>query len=294
MTSPDIDVEAEIDRLYQLPLVQFTEERNALAARVKARGDKVVAARVKSLARPNVSTWVTNQIYWTARPEFEAFLASAQQIRDVQAGGAGGAALREAMQKRREAQAAVMRRAESCLASAGHGANPGTLRRVSETLQALAAESAGATDVRPGRLVHDLDPPGFEAFAGLAGALPPAAPPASRVPPEPTPLVSEARSGARALEEARNALAEAERRVERARREAREADGALSVAAKRAESARVELGQMHRRFERAQERVAGTAADESAARLEAGRLASARDAAEEAREAAVRALRALE
>ncbi len=294
MTSPDIDVEAEIDRLYQLPLAQFTEERNALAARVKARGDKVVAARVKSLARPNVSTWVTNQVYWTARPEFDAFLAAAQQIQDAQAAGAGGAALREAMQKRREAQAAVMRRAESLLASAGHGASPGTLRRVSETLQALAAENATASGARPGRLVHDLDPPGFEALAGLAGAIDRPSPPAPRVPQEPTPPVSEARSEARELEEARNALGEAERRVERARREAREAEGALSVVAKRAESARGELDQIRQRFDRAKERAAGTAADESAARLEAERLAIARDAAEEAREAAVRALRALE
>ena len=292
MATSDVDLEAEIDRLYQRPLAEFTEARNALAATVRSRGDKAGAARVKALARASVSAWATNQVYWTARPEFDAFLDSSRRLQSAQAEGAGGAELREAMQKRREAQAAVMKRAESLLVDAGHGANPNTLRRVSESLHALAAENVRPGGVRPGRLVHDLDPPGFDAFAGPVAISRVSAATTTGGPAEAAAVGRGAES--RALEQARNALAEAEGRLERATREAREAEDTLSAAEKRTEAARVELDQAGERLERARERAASAAADEAAARLEAGRLASARDVAEAARDAAARATRAPE
>src|SRR5262245_6587787 len=68
------EVEASIDALYQLPLDQFTSERNALAASLKKSGGKESAARVKALTKPNTTAWAVNQVWWKHRDRFEAML----------------------------------------------------------------------------------------------------------------------------------------------------------------------------------------------------------------------------
>ncbi len=301
--SAHIDVEAEIDRLYQVPLTAFVEARNALAARLKASGSKDGAARVKALARPNQPAWAANQVYWTARGEFDALVASVVRLQSAQlAGAAGGAALKDAMKNRREATDAVMRRASALLTAAGHGTNPGTLLKVSNTLEALAAQAARPSEVRLGRLVEDLEPPGFDAFAAIVASGPPtprpsAGPTASDQPlgaePEP-PVVNLEAERAEAEGRLQVALADAEKRLDQARREAREAAGALSVAQKRAEAAQAELQEARRRLERAEERASLTAEDETSARQKAEQAIAARESAESERDAALGALRAIE
>ncbi|HEY6553522.1 MAG TPA: enterotoxin, partial [Vicinamibacteria bacterium] len=95
-------------------------------------------------------------------------------------------------------------------------------------------------------------------------------------------------------ERLRVALADAEKRLDQMRREAREAAGALSVAEKRAEAAQAELQEARRRLERAEERAALTAQDEASARQRAEQAAAAREGAESERDASLRALRAVE
>jgi hypothetical protein len=316
--STDIDIEAETDRLYQLPLDAFVEARNALASRLKAAGDKDGAARVKALARPSVPAWAVNQLHWTARDALDALLASAERLQGAQAGGAAGASeLREAMKARRQALGSLVQRAEDLLTKAGHGTNPATLRRVSNTLEALAAPGTRPEGLQSGRLVQELEPPGFDAFAAMAASLserprPSPSPSPRTIPfaPPPTAEAKARKAGAatesrkaeatpeedrvQALESARAALAEAEARLERARRTAREAAGVLSVAEKRAEGARGELDEATRRLERAKERTARTIEDEAAARAEAERHAAARDAAEADRDEALHVVRRLE
>lgn len=285
--SSGLDLEAETDRLYQLPLDAFVEARNALAARLKASGDKEAAGRVRALVRPNVSAWAANQVYGQARSEFDAFVASVERLRSAQLTGAGGGpSLRDAMKARRDAQEAVLRRAEGLLTGAGHGSSPATLLRVSKTLEALAAEGGRPAEVRPGRLAQDLEPPGFEALAAMAETGPPASSPRVEEPAAENPhAAAEPEAGLRAT------LAELEKRLERARREAREAAGALSVAEMRSAAARAELDEAKRRLERAQDRAAHLAEDERAARRKADELTVARDAAEAERDTALRALR---
>jgi hypothetical protein len=306
MVTLEIDVEAEIDLLYQLPLGEFVAARTALAAKLKANGDAQGTSRVKALARPNISAWAANQVYWTAQREFEALQASTRRLQQTQAEGALDTALREATKERREAQAAVMGRAESILSGAGQGLSTDILRRISATLEALAAEPALPEGIRPGRLIRDLELPGFEAVLRLARDSSRAQKPPERAafrgvdPERPSgarlSLAPETTDDPRpgALDQARAALAEAEKSLDRARREAREAAGARSVAEKRAEAAHDELGEVTRRMERAKERVAGSAAAATAARHEDERTTAARDAAEAARDAALRTVREVE
>jgi hypothetical protein len=263
---------------------------------------------VKALVRPNLPAWAANQVYWSARPEFDALLASVERLRKTQQSGAGGTALRDAMKARRETLDLAVRAASARLASAGHGTNPDTLHRVSKTLEALAAQAA-----RPGRLVQDLEPPGFDAFATSGVAEMPrrspraepavpatvapvaAEPSVDRVEAVEDPAVVEQRRAEDlqiAQEQRRTTLAECEQRLDLARRQAREAAGAQSVAEKRAEAAKAELEEATRRFERAKERAVLTAEDEIAARRTAEQLAAARDVAEADRDDALRALKA--
>src|SRR5262245_31517506 len=326
-----IDVDAEIDHLHELPLGDFVESRNALAARLQKAGDKAGALREKALARPSVAAWTVNQLYAKARDDFDALLAAGERLQREQAGGAAsGKDLREAIAARREALGALVRRGETLLEAASHGATAGTMLKVSKTLEALATPAVRPEGVRLGRLARDLEPPGFDALAAMSASLPttharprPVAVPAreARAPgashdkpaadrhreearPEPRTKPERARAAEReregeaehdddasVLEDARSALAAAEARLERARRLAREAAGKLGVAERRAEGARAELEEAARRLERAKERAAHTADDETAARAEAEARSAERDEAEAARDEANEAVK---
>jgi hypothetical protein len=95
----------ELDRLYQLPLTQFVESRNALAASLKKSGDADAARRVRALPKPSASAWAVNQLYWTARPRFDELIAASDRYRSAQkAALAGdGSELAEAEWNRRRA-----------------------------------------------------------------------------------------------------------------------------------------------------------------------------------------------
>ena len=93
-------IESEIDRLYQLPLKAFTQERNALIARLREAGAAEAADRVKSLAKPPVSAWAVNQVYWTARRDFDELIDASDRLRALQARGVTPNELRDVMRER--------------------------------------------------------------------------------------------------------------------------------------------------------------------------------------------------
>jgi len=147
------DYAAALDELYQAPQGSFVEERKRLAAALKAAGDKTGAATLAKRARPPVSAWVVNQLWWHARDAFESLLASAARLRDGDLG---------ANAEHRESLTKLRTRASKMLADAGHGATETTLRRVHQTIAAIAATGTWEPDA-PGTLTVDRDPPGFDA-----------------------------------------------------------------------------------------------------------------------------------
>src|SRR4051795_5167544 len=82
------ELETELDRLYELPLDEFTPPRNELAARLKKAGQGDAAARVKELKKPTVAVWTANQL---ARREQD------EVARLVEAGGRPPAAQGEGL-----------------------------------------------------------------------------------------------------------------------------------------------------------------------------------------------------
>jgi hypothetical protein len=90
------------------------------------------------------------------------FVAAVERLQQAQLAGAmAGASLREAMKARREAHDLVLERAQHWLTEGGHAGSPDTLRRVSNTIEALAAGHALAgapgRPPRPG-LIASADP----------------------------------------------------------------------------------------------------------------------------------------
>ncbi len=162
-------VDEEIDGLYALPLGEFVEARNALARKRRAAGDAEGAAAVKALAKPSLAAWAVNRLWLDERKRFEELLNAGEGLRKALQGGGDG---RESAAARRRALTGLSAAAEKLLQEEGHAATAATRQRIDRTLEALSASPGGPDAPRPGRLSADLEPPGFEALAGLA--LPPA------------------------------------------------------------------------------------------------------------------------
>ena len=76
---------ADIDALFQLPLGEFTAARNALAAQLKKDRRHAEASEAKALAKPSVSAWVVNQLFWRHRKLFGRLIDSGDRLRRAQA-----------------------------------------------------------------------------------------------------------------------------------------------------------------------------------------------------------------
>ena len=56
------DFEGDLDRLYQLPLSEFTSARDELTRRLRAEGEREKAEEIKKLRKPTAAVWVVNQL----------------------------------------------------------------------------------------------------------------------------------------------------------------------------------------------------------------------------------------
>jgi hypothetical protein len=240
---------ASIDELYQLPLTDFTPARNALAIRLRKSGKTADADEVRALVKPSIPAWTVNQIYWTQRAAFDRLLAAGDRLRKAQSSTLAGKSgdVRGALDAVRESLSELSRLAAGTLEAAGHNTTPGVMRAVTATLEALSAYGTIADAPRAGRLVDEVDPPGFETLAALvpnaggsAGSDTPSRvlrfqqhtppPPASRRKTADTEQRREEERAAR-LAAAKAAVQEADKNLREARSTAQEAQSSLKKAA---------------------------------------------------------------
>jgi hypothetical protein len=162
-------LEDDVDALYRLPLAEFTAARNTLAGRMKQGGRGNEADFVKALVKPSISAWAVNQLYWNHREAFDRLIASGERFHKAQRSRLGGklADMRGTLDARREALTHLSDLATSLLRDAGHNPSLDTIRRITTTLEAMSAYASRSDAPRPGRLAHDVDPPGFESLASL-------------------------------------------------------------------------------------------------------------------------------
>src|SRR3977135_544347 len=125
----------DIDALFKLPLTEFISARKALAARLKKNGLVSEAEGVKALAKPSISAWTANQLYWRHRETFYELIATGQRFHKAQSTGKL-VRMRGALDARREALLHLRDLATEALRDAGHNPSLDILRRISTTLEA--------------------------------------------------------------------------------------------------------------------------------------------------------------
>ncbi len=256
---PEAELERELDRLYGLPLGAFTAARDEEAKRLRAEGQRELATQVKGLRKPAAAAWVANQLVREREVDIQRLLKAGKSLAEAQVGAASGASADAFAQARRDEQQALDRLSEAAKQIAGReGLGAGVVERTVRTLRAASLTDEGRELLRQGRLTAELEPPGFEALAGLAGT---AASRGRRKRP-----VGAQRGGAGEREERRKSVSEARQRLRRRRADERELAKAAGAAEREAE-------QVERRAAELREKAAR-------ARAEADRAADARAVAE--------------
>jgi hypothetical protein len=294
-----------VDALYQLPLAEFTPARNAMASRLKKAGRQDEANDVKALLKPSLPAWTVNQLFWHHRPAFDALMSVGEKFRQAQARQLSGQAtdLRGPLEERREALSSLAKLAAATLRDAGSTPAPDTIRRITSTLEALSTLGDSPDGPRAGRLVDDVDPPGFESLAALVprtgdGDHPAGGPSrilafrqqkrAAKAPPRKHESTDEGRrreeeERREQLKQAKAAVQDAERELKAARKAAEQAEAALKKVAQQTKEAERGRLEAERRLEKA-----GAAVDE--ARQQARKTAAAAEEAAQAVEDAERIL----
>jgi hypothetical protein len=229
----------EVDRLYQVPLAEFTRSRDELAKQAGPGG-----TAIRKLQKPSLPAWAVNQLYWHRRKVWDRLIDAAGRVRAAhqkRLSGKGGD-VEAAETDHRDAVRAAADEIREWLGAAGETTSPATVASVIETLQTLPG-------VEPaGRLTRPLKPLGLEALAGLLPAgrssLKAVEPRASAAP-SPAPR---RRSKADLAGEARAA-----RRAAKARtREAARLDAGIREAVKAERRAAADLGRARQTLARAE------------------------------------------
>lgn len=266
-------LDAEVGKLYQLPLEEFTAARNALAREAGTDGGEI-----RRLPKPPLAAWAVNQLYWKDREVYDALAEAATELRAAHKAVLGGrhGDLRSASKAHDEALDRALKATLQLLKDGGQSASDATRQAVLNTLRAIPSDDP------PGRLGRALQPGGFEMLAGFPVAA------GKRSPAAPIPMPA-ARSGGKSARERDATSSKEERAAAAARRAA--AREAVAEAAREAREADTEL----RRQEFAAARAAKEA-EHAARRVEQARasLAAAERDLEEAQRAAAAAEKARE
>lgn len=221
--------DAELDDLFALPLAEFVEKRNALARRLKQAGDGEASSHVKKLGKPSVSAWVINQIARQRRELLDELLAAIDRVGAAQIGALYGREdapeLPETMREERQVATRVETAVADLLDEAGYVASKATIERTLRSLRAAAADPKHRDALTAGRMVEDIDPPGFDGLAAQVGDMPPPPPPPRRRPQDTVDLEIAAQKKEAILkreeQEERRRLEEARRDSDERRRELR-------------------------------------------------------------------------
>ena len=250
---PGSDIDREIDRLYQLPLDEFTAARNGLAKTAGPAG-----GQIKGLQKPPVAAWAVNQLYWQRRAAYDALVEAAGTLRAAHKAVLSGkrADLRAAGKEHEEAIEGALRAVLALLQESGNPATDATKQAIATTLRGLPGEDP------PGRLARLLQPGGFEMLAGIPVSAAPASrartagrdKPASAARPEPEhdkPTAAESK----ALARAREAVTSAARDLKLAEHAARREEFEAARAAREVEKSARAVGAARTELESAQQAV---------------------------------------
>jgi hypothetical protein len=232
-----VAAERDIDRLYGLPLGEFTSARNALVRELRKAGRKDDAEEVRALKKPPATAWAVNQLARRKPAKVAELIKAGDALRKAQRDVLGGKEVdvREASRAQHEVADELVDDARGLLEEAGTKATQAAVRRISGTLRAASTDPAAAKLLKKGRLPDDVESVGF-------GPLLHVAPKGARAPARRSARKADSRrkqvAAAKAkLREEREVLTDAEREAAAARKAAERAERAAERAAGRVAAA---------------------------------------------------------
>jgi len=204
--------------LYSGPVEDFVQTRNARAAEVD---DRDLAARIRRLKKPSRAAWVVNVFASERRAELAQALQLAEELREAQA-DLDAAALAKLGRQRRALTDRLADQAAEVASARGGPVTAATREAVRQTIAAAFFDPGAGAAVASGRLVRELEPSGafpLDLDAVVGGGHPETAPAV-------TPPVDELKAR-RERRRAERAVHDAEQGLARAQRAHDEADAAI-------------------------------------------------------------------
>jgi hypothetical protein len=221
-------LEEAIDRLYSVPLADFTAERTRIVKELREEGRRDEATEMSKLRKPTVAAWTVNQLARKHRRDIDLLLDAGHRLRQAQAGVLRGRDKEEFERARESEREALQRLTNEAAELLGGSTSSTTLAQIGETLRAAAVSEAGREQLARGRLVSALEPEGFGVLGGLAPAKAP----------KRAPRKNERKREEGARRAARERQRELEREARAAEREAEKLERAWQEAKKKADAAR--------------------------------------------------------
>jgi hypothetical protein len=247
-----VNLERELDRLYQLPPGEFTAARDELAKRLREEGERERSEEVKKLRKPPVSIWLVNRLARERELDVQRLAKSGEAL--TKSGG-GSDVFATARDDEQQALERLSQAAHEIAERESTGA--GAVDRATQTMRAASLTDEGRALLKRGRLTEELQPPGFEALTGLT----------LETPKRPA---KQAKGKADQKTELRRALTEAKETVRRLKAEERELASAARAAAREADRAEAEAAKLRQEADKAQAaaKVAGERVSQADAELE--------------------------
>src|SRR6478672_150067 len=90
MPASKADFEDDLDRLYQLPLSEFTPARDELVKRAREQGERERAEEIKKLRKPTAAVWLVNQLARERQLDVQRLLKAGESLTKSQAKVAAG------------------------------------------------------------------------------------------------------------------------------------------------------------------------------------------------------------
>jgi hypothetical protein len=252
-----MDLDDDIDRLYDGEREAFVPKRDELAKRLRKDGDREAAERVKGLRKPTVAAWAVDRLARDEAKDVQRLVDSVDTLRDAQEAALGGDAtrLRDASAEHRDVLDKLVGAAERALGEEG---TP-TVDKVRETLQAASVDEAAREDLLRGRLTKEMTGGTFDPFSSMGDVeLPERAPRKAKKAAAAKPAGRAAKGADRVTDRVKETRAEkpppAPAKPARSLRELRKARADLTGATKRAASAERRLERAQAAFAQAEEK----------------------------------------
>jgi hypothetical protein len=156
--------EEQVDRLYALPLDEFTAARDELARSLRREGEGDAAAEVKELRKPSVAAWALNQVRRGNPQQVDELIDAGRRLREAQEellGGGDREPLDRAAEDERRLVAELARHAERELVAAGRPASAAVQEKLRGTLHAVATDPEARQLLGSGRLAHEYTASGL-------------------------------------------------------------------------------------------------------------------------------------